>query len=133
MAQLVIPDDDGDVNTYGTVPFLVQVRDLKTHKHMPGVKSGDMGPKLGYHGKDNGWMSFDNVRIPNDQMLQRFISVDAEGCVSMHGNPKVLYSTMVLIRCHIVCGGKWYHLYPLVIGLRYSAIRRQFRNISGQK
>jgi hypothetical protein len=23
MAQLVIPDDDGEVNNYGTVPFLV--------------------------------------------------------------------------------------------------------------
>lgn len=66
-------------------------------------------------------------------MLKRFISVDEEGCVSMHGDPKVLYSTMVLIRCHIVTGAKHYHLFPLTIGLRYSAIRRQFRNISGQK
>ena len=33
---------------------------------MPGVKSGDIGPKFGYNGKDNGWMTFDKVRIPND-------------------------------------------------------------------
>ena len=33
---------------------------------MPGVKCGDMGPKLGFHNKDNGWLSFDQVRIPRD-------------------------------------------------------------------
>lgn len=31
---------------------------------MPGVKSGDLGPKLGYNSKDNGWLTFDHVRIP---------------------------------------------------------------------
>jgi acyl-CoA oxidase len=36
---------------------------------MPGVKSGDLGPKIGYKEKDNGWMTFNNVRIPRDQML----------------------------------------------------------------
>lgn len=133
MAQLVVPEDDGEVNVYGTCPFLVQLRDLKTHKHMPGVQSGDLGPKLGYHGKDNGWCSFDKVRIPHDQMLSRFISVDRDGGVSVNGDPKVLYSTMVFIRCHIVNGAKNAILAPLLIGLRYSAVRRQFRNISGQK
>jgi acyl-CoA oxidase len=68
-AQLLIPDDDGDKNNYGVAPFIVQLRSLETHKHMPGVKTGDMGPKLGYHGKDNGWATFDQVRIPRDQML----------------------------------------------------------------
>jgi len=31
---------------------------------MPGVKTGDIGPKLGFRGKDNGWGTFNNVRIP---------------------------------------------------------------------
>jgi len=26
---------------------------------MPGIKTGDIGPKLGYTGKDNGWATFD--------------------------------------------------------------------------
>ena len=51
MAKLVIEDND-----YGVAPFLVQIRDIKSHKHMPGIKSGDMGPKLGYWSKDNGWL-----------------------------------------------------------------------------
>jgi acyl-CoA oxidase len=63
-ARLLIPEEDGTINDYGIAPFIVQVRCLKTHKHMPGVKSGDLGPKFGYSSKDNGWMTFDNVRIP---------------------------------------------------------------------
>jgi len=66
-------------------------------------------------------------------MLQRFIGVDKEGRVSINGDPKVLYSTMVFIRCHIIAGAKSGLLAPLTVGLRYSAVRRQFRNISGQK
>jgi len=48
---------------------------------MPGVKTGDMGPKFGFFGIDNGWMTMDKVRIPRSHMLQRFIGVDREGSV----------------------------------------------------
>ena len=65
-ARLIIPDDDGGLNNYGVAPFIVQLRSLDNHKHLPGVKTGDMGPKLGYRGKDNGWATFDQVRIPRD-------------------------------------------------------------------
>jgi acyl-CoA oxidase len=36
---------------------------------MPGIECGDMGPKLGYVGKDNGWMTMKDVRIPRSNML----------------------------------------------------------------
>ena len=68
MAKLQI-ESDGHMNDYGTVPFLVQIRQEKTHKYMPGCECGDMGPKFGYTGKDNGWLQFDHVRIPRTQML----------------------------------------------------------------
>lgn len=67
-ARLVI-EDDGDKNDYGVCPFVVQIRHQDTHKYMPGVQCGDMGPKFGYHGKDNGWLTMDNVRIPRENML----------------------------------------------------------------
>jgi len=57
MARLVI-ESDGEKNDYGVVPFIVQIRSLEDHKYMPGVKCGDMGPKFGYHSKDNGWLKF---------------------------------------------------------------------------
>ena len=53
-----------DGKHYGVNPFLVQIRDLNTHMQMKGIKCGDIGPKLGYNSKDNGWLSFDHVRIP---------------------------------------------------------------------
>jgi len=63
-ARLIIDDND-----YGVVPFLVQIRDRETHKWMPGIKSGDMGPKFGFHSKNNAWLTLDNVRIPRNQLL----------------------------------------------------------------
>jgi acyl-CoA oxidase len=42
-AKLII-----DGNSYGVVPFLVQLRDTTTFMPLPGIKCGDMGPKLGY-------------------------------------------------------------------------------------
>ena len=68
MARLII-EDDGQMNDYGIAPFVIKIRDLNTHKHLPGVKSGDIGPKLGYHSKDNGWMTLKDVRIPRNMML----------------------------------------------------------------
>ena len=59
LARLVIEEDDGEKNDYGPAPFIVQIRDRDTHKHVPGIKTGDMGPKMGFHSKDNGWLTFD--------------------------------------------------------------------------
>ena len=132
-ARLLIPDEDSQVNDYGVVPFLVQIRCRDTHRHMPGVNSGDLGPKLGYVGKDNGWMTMDKVRIPRNQMLQKFISVDRDGSVAIQGDMRVLYSVMMLIRCSIINSTKMYMAQALTIAIRYSCVRRQFRNISGKK
>jgi len=100
---------------------------------MPGVKTGDMGPKLGYTGKDNGWATFDHVRIPRDQMLQKFVQVDREGTFSIEGDLREMYAVMMFIRNGLVSKTKTFIGKSLLIGLRYSVVRRQFKNISGQK
>ena len=100
---------------------------------MPGVKTGDLGPKFGYHSKDNGWMTLDHVRIPRSQMLQRFQGIDREGNFEINGNPKVLFSTMLKTRVLIFCASQVVTGNILLICLRYSLVRRQFRNISGKK
>lgn len=100
---------------------------------MPGIECGDMGPKLGYVGKDNGWMTMKDVRIPRSNMLQRFINVDRDGSVSMQGDLRILYSTMLYIRVSIIANAFKYLGGTLLLGIRYSAVRRQFKNISGQK
>jgi acyl-CoA oxidase len=42
MARLFVRGRD-----YGPHAFIVQLRDLKTHKALPGVELGDIGPKFG--------------------------------------------------------------------------------------
>ena len=44
MARLFLAGKD-----YGPHAFIVQLRDLKTHKTLPGIKVGDIGPKFGAH------------------------------------------------------------------------------------
>jgi acyl-CoA oxidase len=60
-----------------------------------GVKCGDMGPKLGYNSKNNGWCQFDHVRIPRTNMLNKYTNVDPEGCFEITGDVRALYSVMV--------------------------------------
>lgn len=54
---------------------MVPIRELETHKPKPGVEVGDIGPKLGYYNKDNGYLSFNNVRIPRFNMLAKYTKV----------------------------------------------------------
>jgi len=70
-----------DGKFHGVHPFLVQLRDLETYKHLKGIKTGDLGPKFGYPTKDNGWAKFDHVRIPRTNLLMGFIDVSKEGVV----------------------------------------------------
>jgi acyl-CoA oxidase len=57
-----------------------------------------MGPKMGYNSKNNGFVTFTKVRIPRDQMLMKFVSVDKEGTFSIEGDLRSLYSVMMDIR-----------------------------------
>lgn len=55
---------DGDGKDRGVHNFLVPLRDMTTHKLLPGVTTGDIGPKIGYNNMDNGYAFFKNVVIP---------------------------------------------------------------------
>ena len=61
-----------DGNDFGIQCFIVPIRDTETHMPLKGIKVGDIGPKLGYNSKDNGFLMFDQVRIPRTNMLNRF-------------------------------------------------------------
>ena len=47
----------------GPHAFVVQLRDMETHEALPGVRVGDIGPKLGFGSVDNGWLELDHVCI----------------------------------------------------------------------
>jgi len=54
--------------------FIVQLRSLEDHSPLPNITVGDIGTKMGngaYNSMDNGFLMFDHVRIPRDQMLMR--------------------------------------------------------------
>jgi acyl-CoA oxidase len=47
-----------DGKKHGVFPFMVPIRDPETHRPLPGVTVGDIGPKMGYGSKDNGFLGF---------------------------------------------------------------------------
>jgi acyl-CoA oxidase len=91
---------------------------------MPGIKTGDMGPKLGYFSKDNGWMTMNKVRVPRSQLLQRYFAVDREGSFSIEGDMRALYTTMMYIRYLLLYSSKFFLAATLLIAIRYSVVRR---------
>lgn len=121
-ARLIIGE-----NSFGVLPFIVKIRDFESHTLLEGVEVGDIGPKLGYHGKDNGFMKFDQFRVPFDSLLAKFFFVKGDRVVS-RGNPKVVYAAMMTVRVSLLCFGAFDMAKALTIALRYSYLRKQFRN-----
>lgn len=56
---------------HGIHPFIVQLRDEDTHLPLPGIKIGEIGSKLGMNGTNNGYLGFDQFRIPRTNMLMK--------------------------------------------------------------
>lgn len=92
---------DGDGVNRGIHNFLVPLRSMKDHKLLPGVVTGDLGPKIGYNNMDNGFAQFDNVIIPRRNMAMRFAFVDKNGKYSKKSAntaaSKVAYITMMQV------------------------------------
>src|SRR5690606_13505885 len=72
-AQLVV---GGEVQ--GVHALLAPIRDAKGAT-MPGVRIEDCGPKLGLNGVDNGRIWFDHVRVPRENLLNRYADVTPDG------------------------------------------------------
>lgn len=52
---------------------------MEDHMPLPGVQVGDLGEKLGFSSIDNGFLAFDNVKIPRKNMMQRFMHIKKDG------------------------------------------------------
>lgn len=124
MAQLFI----GGKN-YGPHPFVVPIRDLKTHEPLPNVHVGDIGPKFGYNTMDNGFLLFKNVKIPHINMLARFSSIEPNTNKYVRpSNPSLIYGTLTYIRSSIVLQSGSVLARGVTIATRYCAVRRQFQD-----
>ncbi len=115
---------------YGVHALLVPIRDT-TGETLPGVWIGDCGPKMGLDGVDNGRLAFDRVRVPYDNLLDRFGSIDATGHYSSPiSSPSKRFFTMLgtLIggRVSIALAAQSVARSALTIAVRYATRRRQF-------
>ncbi|XP_070215284.1 peroxisomal acyl-coenzyme A oxidase 2 isoform X1 [Bos mutus] len=112
----------------GMHAFIVPIRSLDDHSPLPGTTIGDIGPKMDFEHTDNGFLKLDHVRIPRENMLNRFAQVLPDGTYVKLGVPKSNYLSMVVVRVDILLG----EVLPLLqkactIAVRYAVIRRQSR------
>eukprot|EP00531_Pseudo-nitzschia_arenysensis_P009578 CAMPEP_0116129348 /NCGR_PEP_ID=MMETSP0329-20121206/7878_1 /TAXON_ID=697910 /ORGANISM="Pseudo-nitzschia arenysensis, Strain B593" /LENGTH=703 /DNA_ID=CAMNT_0003623613 /DNA_START=96 /DNA_END=2207 /DNA_ORIENTATION=+ len=125
IAQLI----DGEGKKRGIHNFLVQLRSMEDHTLLPGVETGDIGPKIGYNTMDNGFAYFRNVKIPRRNMAMRFASVDENGKyrkkTMSEAASKISYITMMQVRSMIVTGAAKALAMACCITTRYSAVRKQ--------
>lgn len=129
VARLIINKEDKGVQT-----FFVPIWDAN-HDPYLGVEVGDIGPKMGYNMKDNGFLRFDNYWIPWDYMLQRFTTLSKDGELKVKGNPWIMYAVMLKMRIIFLEEAYFFLSVGLTIGLRYSLVRTQFRDkeVGGEK
>ncbi|RSL79139.1 hypothetical protein BHE90_006598 [Fusarium euwallaceae] len=124
VAQLIL-----NGKTYGPHPFVVPIRDLKTHEPLENIHVGDIGPKFGYNTMDNGFLLFNHVKIPHINMLSRFSGVDPETSKYIRpANPALVYGTLTFVRSSIVLQSGSVLARGVTIATRYCAVRRQFQD-----
>ena len=117
---------------HGVQAFFVQIRDPITHKLEAGVEVGDIGPKLGYKTKDNGYLKFSRHRTSKNALLGRYIQIDDEGKVSRSGNPKRMYTAMMRTRSVLLVMAYSSIFKAVTIATRYSLVRTQFNDSKGR-
>uniref|UniRef100_A0AAY4A5K3 Acyl-coenzyme A oxidase n=1 Tax=Denticeps clupeoides TaxID=299321 RepID=A0AAY4A5K3_9TELE len=110
---------------HGLHAFIVPIRSMSTHKPLPGVVVGDIGPKFGFDEVDNGYLKFENVRIPRENMLMKYSKVRPDGTFHKPPSDKLTYGTMVFIRSMIVGESARALSKACTIAIRYSAVRHQ--------
>src|SRR5690606_1431421 len=105
---------------------------------LPGVTTSDCGYKGGLGGVDNGRIMFDRVRIPRENLLNRYGSVDEEGVyTSPIESRNARFFTMIgtLVRGRVSVGGaaRAAAEVALSIAVRYGLERRQFEGLPGEE
>ena len=115
---------------HGVHCIVVPIRDTDGND-MPGVRTWDCDYKGGLPGVDNGRIMFDQVRVPRENLLNRFADVAPDGTYSSQiDNPSRRFFTMLgtLVRGRVTVGGSAAQAarVALDIAVRYALQRRQF-------
>lgn len=128
-AQLITTEDGKPVN-HGVHCVLVPIRDDQGND-LPGVTTSDCHYKGGLPGVDNGRIIFDHVRVPRENLLNKYGDVAPDGTYSSPiDNPNRRFFTMIgtLIRGRVTVGGSAGAAarVALDIATRYALQRKQF-------
>lgn len=105
---------------------------------LPGIGREDDGLKGGLNGIDNGRLSFDHVRIPRTNLLNRYGDVAPDGTYSSAiDSPGRRFFTMLgtLVQGRVSLDGaaSWASALGLKIAITYATERRQFGGADGQE
>ncbi|WP_367128946.1 acyl-CoA dehydrogenase [Saccharothrix sp. HUAS TT1] len=124
-AQLVTGDQ-----AHGVHALLVPIRDADGAP-MPGVRIEDCGPKAGLNGVDNGRLWFDRVRVPRENLLNRYGDVAPDGTYTspIEGGGRRFFTmlgTLVRGRISVAGGAGSATKRALALAVRYGDGRRQF-------
>lgn len=116
---------------HGLSAFIVPIRDPKSLLPYPGITVGDMGPKIGLNGLDNGFLLFKDYRVQKDLLMNRIGDVDKDGTyvTEIKDSKKrmgVTLGTLSMGRVGITGMAVTNMQKALTIAIRYSAARRQF-------
>ncbi|MGQ4619453.1 acyl-CoA dehydrogenase family protein [Nocardia sp. R7R-8] len=124
-AQLITQGENQGVHC-----LLVPIRD-ENGADLPGVTTSDDGLKGGLPGVDNGRIVFDHVRVPRENLLNRYADVAPDGTYSSEiENPSRRFFTTLgtLVRGRVSVGGAAAAGARVAssIAVRYALRRRQF-------
>ncbi|HET9226672.1 MAG TPA: acyl-CoA dehydrogenase family protein, partial [Thermoanaerobaculia bacterium] len=116
--------------SHGVHAFLVKIRE-DDGSPARGVTIEDCGAKEGLNGVDNGRITFDRVRVPRENLLNRFADVSPEGVYSSPiASPArrffTMLGTLVAGRISVAAVSLSAAKSGLAIAIRYGERRRQF-------
>ena len=125
-AQLITKGEN-----HGVHCIIVPIRDGDGNA-LAGVRTWDCDYKGGLPGVDNGRIMFDHVRVPRENLLNKFADVAPDGTyTSPIENPNRRFFTMLgtLVRGRVTVGGSAAQAarVALDIAVRYALQRRQFQ------
>ena len=126
-AQLIVGGEN-----HGVHAILVPIRDTE-HQLMPGVTIEDNGYKLGLNGVDNGKIWFHQVRVPRENLLNKYGDIKPDGTYySDIKNPSKRFFTMLgtLVggRICVARAGLGGAKKALAIAVKHALKRRQFND-----
>lgn len=126
-AQLIV-----DGKNEGVHAILVPLRNEK-HETLPGVTVKDNGYKLGLNGVDNGKIWFNQVRVPRENLLNKYGDITPDGIYkSPIKNPNKRFFTMLgtLVggRICVARAGLGGAKFALTVAVKHALKRRQFND-----